>query len=149
MIPGDRDRIGNPWMVVVRALDQEPLIFKPLERGLPGHDGAGKRRMSGLGRPRADQPLPALKLGVLCLWLHRILHLCDHVPDHKTWHPPRNHLPAPARGAEWVAFRRDSEFIDIIGARDLGALRYRMETAEREEAEERGLDWLCAHAGRP
>jgi hypothetical protein len=74
-------RIGNLWMVVVRALDQEPLILKPFERGLSGHDGAGKRRMSGLGRQRADQPLPALKLGVLCLRLHRILHLCDRVPE--------------------------------------------------------------------
>jgi hypothetical protein len=43
------------------------------------------------------------------------------------------------RGTEWVACRRDSEFIDIIGARDLAALRYRMDAAEREEAEERGL----------
>src|SRR5258708_5051028 len=59
--PGDGDRMGNLWMVVVRALDQEPLLLKPLERGLPGYDGAGKRRMSGLGRPRAGQPLPALK----------------------------------------------------------------------------------------
>ena len=41
------------------------------------------------------------------------------------------------RGTEWVACRRDGEIIDIIGARDLGALRYRMEEAEREEAEER------------
>jgi hypothetical protein len=85
-------------MVVVRALDQEPLLLKPLERGLPGYDGAGKRRVSGLGRPRAGQPLSALKLGVLCLWRHRILHLCDLVPDHKTGHPPGNHLPAPAGG---------------------------------------------------
>jgi hypothetical protein len=28
--------------------------------------------MSGLDRPRADQPLPTLKLGALCLRLHRI-----------------------------------------------------------------------------
>jgi hypothetical protein len=41
------------------------------------------------------------------------------------------------RGTEWVACRRDGDIIDIIGARDLGALRYRMEAAEREEAEER------------
>ena len=27
------------------------------------------------------------------------------------------------RGTEWVACRRDGEIIDIIGARDLGALR--------------------------
>ena len=40
------------------------------------------------------------------------------------------------RGTEWVACRRDGEIIDIIGARDLGALRYRMEEAEREEAGE-------------
>jgi hypothetical protein len=32
---------------------------------------------------------------------------------------------------------RDGEIIDIIGARDLGALRYRMDEAEREEAGER------------
>ena len=43
------------------------------------------------------------------------------------------------RGTERVACRRDGEIIDIIGARDLGALRYRMEEAEREEAEEGGL----------
>ena len=54
-------------MVVVGALDQKALIFKPLERGLSAHDGAGKPRMSGLDRPRADQPLPTLKLGVLYL----------------------------------------------------------------------------------
>ena len=44
------------------------------------------------------------------------------------------------RGTEWVACRRDGEIIDIIGARDLGALRYRMEEAEREEAGEREPD---------
>jgi hypothetical protein len=42
------------------------------------------------------------------------------------------------RGTEWVACRRDGDFIDIIGARDLGALRYKMDTAEREEAEDAG-----------
>jgi hypothetical protein len=41
------------------------------------------------------------------------------------------------RGTEWIACRRDGDLIDIIGARDLGALRYRMQAAEREEAEER------------
>jgi hypothetical protein len=42
------------------------------------------------------------------------------------------------RGAEWVAVLRDSRpVILIIGARDLAALRYRMQEAEREEAEER------------
>jgi hypothetical protein len=40
------------------------------------------------------------------------------------------------RGTEWVACRRDGEFIDIIGARDLAALRYRIDAAEREQAEE-------------
>jgi hypothetical protein len=44
------------------------------------------------------------------------------------------------RGTEWVACRRDGKFIDIIGARDLGALRYRIEAAEREEAEGREPD---------
>src|ERR1700737_5340186 len=34
--------------------------------------------------------------GSTVMWLHRILHLCDHVPDHKTWHPPGNHLLAPS-----------------------------------------------------
>jgi hypothetical protein len=43
------------------------------------------------------------------------------------------------RGTEWIACRRDSDFIDIIGARDLGALRHRIEAAEREEAGEGGL----------
>jgi len=41
------------------------------------------------------------------------------------------------RGTEWVAVQRGSEpVIHIIGARDLAALRYRMEAAEREEAED-------------
>ena len=44
------------------------------------------------------------------------------------------------RGAEWVACRRNGSFVDIIGARDLGALRYRMDEAEREEATERAAD---------
>src|SRR6266480_3011771 len=60
--PADRDRVGNLWMVVVRALEQKPLILKPLERGLSVHEGAGKRWMRGLGRPRTNQPLPTLKL---------------------------------------------------------------------------------------
>jgi hypothetical protein len=41
------------------------------------------------------------------------------------------------RGTEWVACRRDGEIVDIIGARDLAGLRYKMDAAEREEAEER------------
>jgi len=37
------------------------------------------------------------------------------------------------RGSEWVAVLRGSEpIILIIGARDLAALRYRIEAAERE-----------------
>jgi len=41
------------------------------------------------------------------------------------------------RGSEWVAVQRGSEpIILIIGARDLAALRYRMEAAEREDAAE-------------
>jgi len=38
------------------------------------------------------------------------------------------------RGTEWVACRRDGDLIDIIGARDLGGLRYHMDAAEKEEA---------------
>jgi hypothetical protein len=42
------------------------------------------------------------------------------------------------RGTEWVAVMRDSKpVILILGARDLATLRYRMEEAEREKAEER------------
>lgn len=42
------------------------------------------------------------------------------------------------RGTEWVAVLRGSEpVIHIIGARDLAALRYRMDEAERDEAQER------------
>jgi len=41
------------------------------------------------------------------------------------------------RGTEWVAVQRGSEpVIRIIGARDLAALRYRIEAAEREDAED-------------
>ncbi len=40
----------------------------------------------------------------------------------------------------WVAVRRDGEGMRIIGAHDLGALRYRMEAAEREEAGQREPD---------
>jgi hypothetical protein len=40
-------------------------------------------------------------------------------------------------GTEWVACCHNGEVIHIIGARDLGALRYRIEAAEREEAEAR------------
>jgi hypothetical protein len=36
-------------------------------------------RMSGLGCPPADQPWPILRLGVLSQWLHRFLHVCDHM----------------------------------------------------------------------
>jgi hypothetical protein len=104
-------------MVVVGALDQKPLILEPLERGLPRSRrcGARKLRMSGLGRPRADQPLPTLKLGVLYLWLHRILHLCDHVPNHKTWHPPGNHRvrSGRARGHPQPRERADVEHPEI------------------------------------
>jgi hypothetical protein len=52
-------------------------------------------------------------------------------------HSERWEIERVERGTEWVACRRDSDFIDIIGARDLAALRYRIEAAEREEAEER------------
>jgi hypothetical protein len=42
------------------------------------------------------------------------------------------------RGAEWVSVLRDSKpTVLILGARDLAGLRYRMDEAEREEAEER------------
>jgi len=42
------------------------------------------------------------------------------------------------RGTEWVAVLRGSEpVLCFIGARDLAALRYRMDAAEREDAEER------------
>jgi hypothetical protein len=48
-------------------------------------------------------------------------------------HGQRWEIERVERGAEWVACRRNGSFIDIIGARDLAALRYRMEEAEREE----------------
>jgi hypothetical protein len=46
------------------------------------------------------------------------------------------------RSTEWVAVLRETggDYIRIIGAHDLGALRYRMSEAEREEPEERGTD---------
>jgi hypothetical protein len=44
------------------------------------------------------------------------------------------------RGTEWVAVQRESggDYIRIVGGRDLGALRYKMDQAERDEPEERG-----------
>jgi hypothetical protein len=52
-------------------------------------------------------------------------------------HGDRWEIERVERGTEWVAVLRDSRpVILIIGARDLAALRYRMEEAEREEAEE-------------
>lgn len=54
-------------------------------------------------------------------------------------HGDRWEIERVERGTEWVAVLRDSKpVIHIIGARDLGALRYRMEEAEREETEEGG-----------
>jgi hypothetical protein len=43
------------------------------------------------------------------------------------------------RGTEWVAVLRDTtgDYIRIIGAHDLGALRYKMDEAERDEPGER------------
>jgi hypothetical protein len=41
------------------------------------------------------------------------------------------------RNTEWVACRRDGGLIDIITARDLAGLRYKMNAAERDDAEER------------
>src|SRR5204863_8112749 len=45
--PNDRDRVGNLWMVVLRAPDQKSLTPKPLERALTT-DRAGQRLMRGL-----------------------------------------------------------------------------------------------------
>lgn len=43
------------------------------------------------------------------------------------------------RGTEWVAVHRESggDYIRIVAAHDLGALRYKMGQAERDEPEER------------
>jgi hypothetical protein len=40
------------------------------------------------------------------------------------------------RGTEWVACRRDGGDVEIIGARDVGGLRFRLERAERGDAGE-------------
>ncbi len=42
-------------------------------------------------------------------------------------------------GTQWVAVLRESggDYIRIVAAHDIGALRYRMNEAEREEPEER------------
>jgi hypothetical protein len=40
------------------------------------------------------------------------------------------------RGTEWVACRRDRDILDIVGARDLAGLRYKMDEVEREEGEQ-------------
>ncbi|GEM_PF-1242750 len=44
------------------------------------------------------------------------------------------------RSTEWVAVLRESggDYIRIIGAHDLGALRYKMDEVEHDEPEERG-----------
>jgi hypothetical protein len=43
------------------------------------------------------------------------------------------------RGTEWVAVLRDTtgDYIRIVGAHDLGALRYKMDEAENDKPEER------------
>jgi hypothetical protein len=41
-------------------------------------------------------------------------------------------------GTAWVAVRRDADDIRIIGAHDIGALRYQIEQAKREDAGEQG-----------
>lgn len=43
------------------------------------------------------------------------------------------------RGTEWVAVLRDTsgDYVRIVGARDLGALRHKMDEAEKDEPEER------------
>lgn len=43
------------------------------------------------------------------------------------------------RSTEWVAVQRDGggDYIRIVGAHDLGALRYKMDQVERDEPEER------------
>jgi hypothetical protein len=43
------------------------------------------------------------------------------------------------RSTEWVAVLRETDggYIRIVGAHDLGALRYKMDEVERDEPEER------------
>ena len=55
-------------------------------------------------------------------------------------HGQRWEIERIERGCEWVAVQRetDGDFIRIIGARDLGALRYHIEAAERADAGEQG-----------
>jgi hypothetical protein len=47
-----------------------------------------------------------------------------------------------ARGPEWIAIDRDTggDYIRLIAAHDLHALRYRLAQAEREEPEKREPD---------
>ncbi len=40
--------------------------------------------------------------------------------------------------AKWVAVQRDGDELRVIGAHDLGALRYRLEQAERDDAGKQG-----------
>jgi len=51
-------------------------------------------------------------------------------------HAGRWEIERVERGTEWVAVQRDSggDYIRIVGGRDLGALRYQIEAAEREDA---------------
>jgi hypothetical protein len=39
------------------------------------------------------------------------------------------------RGSEWVAVLRGSDYVRIVAAHDLGALRFRIVRAEQEEKE--------------
>ena len=39
-------------------------------------------------------------------------------------------------GTAWVAVRRDGDDLRIIGAHDIGGLRYHIERVEKEDAEE-------------
>src|SRR4029453_9561913 len=61
----DRDRVRNLGMLVLRAPDDEPPAFEPLE-GARATDGfRGEQWVSSLGLPATDEAVPPLEPGLL------------------------------------------------------------------------------------
>jgi hypothetical protein len=87
---------------------------EPGNRGTATNDEAGARRAPALPRNPS---------------LARLLHE----------YSDRWEIERVERNTEWVAVLRDTggDYIRIVGAHDLGALRYKMDEVERDEPQER------------